>query len=275
MLTHLAPGGKKDKNQVKQINCAIQSLLLLHLSVCPAPTNTQKSSVISPSLLSDLEGLSLSNVSSTMQVSVVWSAHTRIHTYDISCVPRVDHSPLLTLTEEWSAVFEMVKWASLPCGTFLPQTPSIDLSCLLIFMASQDCPTALPVSCISYSLSSSPSPPSALPHPWTPFLRLASESTRSASLPLISPLPVCHLPSLSVRCCVPRVSLLCISDVWPFSAWRLLSLRSVWACCAHLCVFYLVSRSLEREMSRPFFLLLLCLFCVRVKSFGTSLLRDF
>ncbi|XP_070780204.1 AP-3 complex subunit beta-1 [Enoplosus armatus] len=35
----------------------------------PAPTNAPKSSVLSSSLLSDLEGLSLSNVSSTMQVS--------------------------------------------------------------------------------------------------------------------------------------------------------------------------------------------------------------
>ncbi|XP_019120559.2 AP-3 complex subunit beta-1 isoform X1 [Larimichthys crocea] len=35
----------------------------------PAPTNTPKSSVVSPSLLSDLEGLSLSNISSTMQVT--------------------------------------------------------------------------------------------------------------------------------------------------------------------------------------------------------------
>ncbi|XP_073333920.1 AP-3 complex subunit beta-1 isoform X1 [Pagrus major] len=35
----------------------------------PAPTNAPKSSVISSSLLSDLEGLSLSNVSSTMQVT--------------------------------------------------------------------------------------------------------------------------------------------------------------------------------------------------------------
>ncbi|TKS84899.1 AP-3 complex subunit beta-1 [Collichthys lucidus] len=35
----------------------------------PAPTNTPKSSVVSLSLLSDLEGLSLSNISSTMQCS--------------------------------------------------------------------------------------------------------------------------------------------------------------------------------------------------------------
>ncbi|XP_030291986.1 AP-3 complex subunit beta-1 isoform X2 [Sparus aurata] len=35
----------------------------------PAPTNAPKSSVVSSSLLSDLEGLSLSNVSSTMQVT--------------------------------------------------------------------------------------------------------------------------------------------------------------------------------------------------------------
>lgn len=157
----------------------------------------------------------------------------------------------------------MVKWASLPCGTYLPQTPTIDLFCLLIFIASQDSTTALPVSCISYSLSFSPSLSFALPHPWTLFLCLIYKSTHSLSLPLspsyLSP-PLCHLPSLSVRCCVPSVSVLCISDGWPFLVWRLLSLLSVWAA-LRVCVFCILS-SRGRQMSRPFFLLLLCLFCV-------------
>lgn len=56
-----------------------------------------------------------------------------------------------------------------------------------------------------------------------------------SSLSYLSP-PVCHLPSLSVRCCVPRVPVLCISDGWPFLAWRLLSLLAVWAA-PRVCVF--------------------------------------
>lgn len=163
------------------------------------------------------------------------------------------------------AVYEMVKWASLPRGTFLLQTPTIDLFCLLIFIASQDGTTALPVSCISYSLSFSPWLSFALPHPWTLFLCLIYKSTHSVSLPLslsyLSP-PLCHLPSLSVRCCVLCVSVLCISDGWPFLVWRLLSLLSTWAALHVQCILYLVLSSPGRKMSRPFFLLLLYLFCV-------------
>lgn len=50
----------------------IFTLLLFSLRslVSPAPTNAPKPSVLSQSLLSDLEGLSLSNISSAVQVSV-------------------------------------------------------------------------------------------------------------------------------------------------------------------------------------------------------------
>ncbi|KAM9307033.1 AP-3 complex subunit beta-1 [Pholidichthys leucotaenia] len=47
----------------------------------PPPANTQKSSVLSPSLLSDLEGLSLSNVSTTMQVTT--SSFVPLKTYEL------------------------------------------------------------------------------------------------------------------------------------------------------------------------------------------------
>uniref|UniRef100_A0A3Q0SED8 Adaptor related protein complex 3 subunit beta 1 n=1 Tax=Amphilophus citrinellus TaxID=61819 RepID=A0A3Q0SED8_AMPCI len=47
----------------------LDDLFSLGSSVSPAPTNSPKPSVFSQSLLSDLEGLSLSNVSSTIQVS--------------------------------------------------------------------------------------------------------------------------------------------------------------------------------------------------------------
>lgn len=148
------------------------------------------------------------------------------------------------------AAYEMVKWASLPCGTFLLQTPTIDLFCLVIFIASQDGPTALVVSCISYSLSFSPSLSFALPHPWSLFLSrlwvhpLALSRSLSLALSLISLLLLCHPPSLSVRCCVPCVLMLRISDGWPFPVWRLLSLLSIWAT-LHVCVFCILSPSWE------------------------------
>uniref|UniRef100_A0A3Q1FAB1 AP-3 complex subunit beta n=1 Tax=Acanthochromis polyacanthus TaxID=80966 RepID=A0A3Q1FAB1_9TELE len=47
----------------------------------PAPTNTPQSSVFSPSLLSDLEGLSLSGVSSTVQVTT--SSFGPVKTYEL------------------------------------------------------------------------------------------------------------------------------------------------------------------------------------------------
>uniref|UniRef100_A0A8C6KTQ3 Adaptor related protein complex 3 subunit beta 1 n=1 Tax=Nothobranchius furzeri TaxID=105023 RepID=A0A8C6KTQ3_NOTFU len=55
----------------------LQSLILIKILfwlflVSPAPMNAPKPSVFSPSLLSDLEGLSLSNVSSAMQVSELY-----------------------------------------------------------------------------------------------------------------------------------------------------------------------------------------------------------
>ncbi|CAJ1070452.1 AP-3 complex subunit beta-1 isoform X2 [Xyrichtys novacula] len=58
----------KSKPKVEQKSKKEVSLLDLD-DFSPAPTNAPKSAVISSSLLSDLEGLSLSNVSSTMQVT--------------------------------------------------------------------------------------------------------------------------------------------------------------------------------------------------------------
>lgn len=145
-----------------------------------------------------------------------------------------------------AAATEMAKWASLPCGTFLPQTPSIDLSCLLIFIASQDSTTALPVSCISYSLSSSPRLSFCSS---TPLNSISASHLEVRPLCFSSsylPPPVCHLPSLSVRCCVPRVSVLCVSDGWPFLVWRLLSPLSLWAV-LHVCVFSILSLPSREE----------------------------
>lgn len=86
--------------------------------------------------------------------------------------------------------------------------PSIDLYCLLIFITSQDSTTALPVSCISYSLSSSPWLSFALLHPWTLFLRLIWKSSLSLSLSHISLLSVTFHRSLSDV--VSLVSLCCV-----------------------------------------------------------------
>ncbi|TNN56968.1 AP-3 complex subunit beta-1 [Liparis tanakae] len=58
----------KAKTKVEEKSKAEVSLLDLD-DFSPAPTNAPKAAVISPSLLSDLEGLSLSNVSSTVQVT--------------------------------------------------------------------------------------------------------------------------------------------------------------------------------------------------------------
>lgn len=241
----------------------IFTLLLFSLRslVSPAPTNAPKPSVLSQSLLSDLEGLSLSNISSTVQVSVCVCARVCMRVLDAH---RLTFPPSMCVESQsflsvwhWQysrAAYEMVKWASLPCGTFLLQTPTIDLFCLVIFIASQDGPTALVVSCISYSLSFSPSLSFALPHPWSLFLSrlwvhpLALSRSLSLSLALsrslISLLLLCHPPSLSVRCCVPCVLMLCISDGWPFPVWRLLSLLSIWAT-LHVCVFCILSPSWE------------------------------
>ncbi|XP_056288473.1 AP-3 complex subunit beta-1 isoform X2 [Pseudoliparis swirei] len=58
----------KAKTKVEEKSKTEVSLLDLD-DFCPAPANAPKPAVISPSLLSDLEGLSLSNVSSAMQVT--------------------------------------------------------------------------------------------------------------------------------------------------------------------------------------------------------------
>ncbi|XP_034094795.1 AP-3 complex subunit beta-1 isoform X1 [Gymnodraco acuticeps] len=65
---------KKKKKDVKskpkaEVKSKVEVSLLDLVDFSPAPTNAPKSSVISSSLLSDLEGLSLSNISSTMQVT--------------------------------------------------------------------------------------------------------------------------------------------------------------------------------------------------------------
>lgn len=133
----------------------------------------------------------------------------------------------------WNEPFSLVEH-------FCLRRQTIDLFCLLIFIASQDSTTALPVSSISYSLSFSPSPSFRSS---TPLNSISASHLRVHPLRLspsyLSP-PLCHLPSLSVRCCVPRVSALCISDGWPFLVWRLLSLLSMWAA-LHVCVFSIMS----------------------------------
>lgn len=65
---------KKKKSEVKskpkvEVKSKKEVSLLDLDDFSPAPTNTPKSLVVSSSLLSDLEGLSLSNISSTMQVT--------------------------------------------------------------------------------------------------------------------------------------------------------------------------------------------------------------
>lgn len=181
----------------------IFTLLLFSLRslVSPAPTNAPKPSVLSQSLLSDLEGLSLSNISSAVQVSVCVCVCVRVldaHRLTFPPSMCVESQSFLSVWH-WQysrAAYEMVKWASLPCGTFLLQTPTIDLFCLVIFIASQDGPTALAVSCISYSLSFSPSLSFALPHPWSLFLSHLWVHPLSLSPLFLSPPPVS--PSISL-----------------------------------------------------------------------------
>lgn len=169
----------------------------------------------------------------------------------------------MTFPKESRAASWMVKWASLPCDTFLPQTTSIDLSCLLIFIASQDSTTALRVSCISYSLSSSPLPSFALPHPWTLFLRLIPKSTHSVSLPpYLSPSVTFHR---SLSHVVSLVSLCCVYLMVDLS-WRDGSLLS--SVCEQLCTSVCFLSCLfphGRGVSGPFFLWLLCLFYVSAR----------
>ncbi|XP_063745973.1 AP-3 complex subunit beta-1 isoform X2 [Eleginops maclovinus] len=77
---------QKKKKDVKskpkaEVKSKVEVSLLDLVDFSPAPTNAPKSSVISSSLLSDLEGLSLSNVSSTMQVST--PSFSPVKTYEL------------------------------------------------------------------------------------------------------------------------------------------------------------------------------------------------
>lgn len=181
----------------------------------------------------------------------LWVCVCVSHRDDISSVKLCVESRLF-LCRSGRAASEMVKWASLPRGTFLPPTATIDLFCLLIFIAGQDGATALPVSCISYSLSLSPS----VFHTLELYFCVSS----------ISPPPAFVSPSLS-----PSISLcqmLCPSCLRVVYIWWLTFPRvtapfspQCASASARLCIFYLVFPP-GREMSRPFFLLLLCLFCV-------------
>lgn len=174
------------------------------------------------------------------------------------------------------AACEMVKWASLPCGTFLPRMPPVDLSCRLIFIASRDRTTAPPVSCISYSLSLSPSPSSALPHPWTLFLRLIYKSTRSLSLPPSPSLPSSLSPSIS-PCQVLCPSCLAGVYIW----W--LTFPSVTApfsprCAsgsARLCIVYLVSPPGEEDVQTILSAVAVSIWCLRARSAVTLLNEHF
>lgn len=91
----------------------IFTLLLFSLRslVSPAPTNAPKPSVLSQSLLSDLEGLSLSNISSTVQVSVCACVHAciRCTQADISSINVCWESVVpfcLTLTVQQSSIWD-------------------------------------------------------------------------------------------------------------------------------------------------------------------------
>lgn len=222
--------------------------------------------VLSSSLLSDLEGLSLSNVSSAMQVSILVCVCIRNPQDDIASINVCWESIVpvwLTLTEQQSNIWDgemslSPLWnISSSDATYWPFLPSY------IYSQSGQYNCSLPVSCISYSLSFSPSLSFALPHPWTLFLCLIYKSTHSVSLPplsLISLLLLCHLPSLCQMLCP-----LCLGVVYIW--W--LTFPSVTAPfspqyvsgSAFLCIFYLVFPP-GGKMSRPFFLLLLCLLCV-------------
>lgn len=70
----------KSKPKV-QVNPKKEVSLLDLDDFSPTPTNTQKPSVVSQSLLSDLEGLSLSNISSAMQVTT--SSFDPVKTYEL------------------------------------------------------------------------------------------------------------------------------------------------------------------------------------------------
>ncbi|XP_077944938.1 AP-3 complex subunit beta-1 isoform X1 [Gasterosteus aculeatus] len=60
---------KSDRKPGPKVKSEVEVSLLDLVDFSPAPTNAPKGPVVSPSLLSDLEGLSLSNTSSTMQVT--------------------------------------------------------------------------------------------------------------------------------------------------------------------------------------------------------------
>lgn len=162
---------------------------------------------------------------------------------------------------------------SLPCATFLLQTPTIDLFCLLIFIASQRGTTALPVSCISYSLSFSPSPSFARPHPWTLFLR-----------PSISP-PAVFLSPLSLSSSLsPSISLcqmlrpLCLGVVYIWwltfpSVTAPFSPRCV-SDSARLFILYLVSPPCEEYVQTILPAVAVSVVCLTARSVLTLLFED-
>lgn len=127
-------------------------------------------------------------------------------------------SQLLLSVWHWQysrAAYEVLKWASLPCGTFLLQMPTIDLLCLLIFIASQEGTTALPISCIFYSLSFPPWLSFALPHPWTLFLCLIYKSAHASLPPSLALLSLSSSLSPSISLCqMLRPLCLCVVYIW-------------------------------------------------------------
>lgn len=81
-----SPATQQKKRDVKskpkvEVKSKVEVSLLDLDDFSPAPTNAPKSAVISSSLLSDLEGLSLSNISSTMQVTTPSFGHVK--TYEL------------------------------------------------------------------------------------------------------------------------------------------------------------------------------------------------
>lgn len=178
----------------------------------------------------------------------------------------------LTLTVQCSIKFNgEMSLLVLPCGTFLLQTPTIDLFCLLIFIASQDGCTALPVSCISYSLSFST---------LAVFFSFSTPlNSISASHLWVHPL-VCLLFSLSsvtfhlsLSDCVSLMSLCCVYLMADLSYCDSSFLTTVCELFFHIYVFY-TAFSPGRSMSRPFILLPLCLFMFNKVRFPSSVLGN-
>lgn len=221
-----------------------------------------KPPAISSSLLSDLEGLSLSNISTAIQVHA-FTCVCSSNTYDISSANVCWESIVcvwLKLTGVHGGLW-VGEISFSPRGIFLPQMPCIDLYCLLIFITSQDSTTALPVSCISYSLSSSPWLSFALSHLWTLFLRLIWKSGLSLShISLL--LSVTFHRSLSDV--VSLVSLCCVYLMVDLSSCdgSFLSSRCEQPCVSVFSISTAPTPTPPGKMSRSFlWLCLVCIFC--------------